>query len=90
MAARVSPYLRYYATHRPTDDHGAQPLVLVVFDDGIALTHFLEVAAREVARARVRAPLLASHRELVLSAGPLGQAWIARGGDVPDYAFQTR
>ena len=89
MAARVAPYLRYYATPRPTDDHGHQPLVLVVFDDPIALTHFLEVAAREMVRARVRVPLLASHRELVLSAGPLGRAWIARGGDVPDYAFQT-
>ncbi len=88
MAARVAPYLRYYATHRPTDDHGNQPLVLVVFDDDIALTHFLEVAAREMERARVRVPLLASHRELVMSAGPLGRAWIARGGEVPDYAFQ--
>ena len=90
MAARVAPYLRYYASPRPTDDHGAQPLVLVVFDDDIALTHFLEVAAREMERARVRLPLLASHRELVESAGPLGRAWIARGGDPPDYAFQPR
>ncbi len=90
MAARVAPYLRYYTTTRPTDDHGNQPLVLVVFDDPIALTHFLEVAAREMARARVRVPLLASHRELVESAGPLGPAWIARSGDPPDYAFQPR
>ena len=90
MAARVAPYLRYYATHRPTDDHGAHPLVLVVFDDAIALTHFLEVAAREMERARVRVPLLASHRELVASAGPLGPAWIARSGDPPGYAFQPR
>ena len=89
MAARVAPYLRYYAGPRPTDDHGSQPLVLVVFEDDIALTHFLAVAAREMERARVRAPLLASHRELVESAGPLGRAWIARGGDPPDYAFQT-
>ncbi len=87
MAARVAPYLRYYATPRPTDDHGSQPLVLVVFDDPIALTHFLEVAAREMERARVRVPLLASHRELVESAGPLGPAWIARSGDPPGYAF---
>ncbi len=90
MAARVAPYLRYYATSRPTDDHGNQPLVLVVFDDAIALTHFLEVAAREMALARVRVPLLASHRELVAGAGPLGPAWIARSGDRPGYAFQTR
>ena len=90
MAARIAPYLRYYASPRPTDDHGAQPLVLVVFDDDIALTHFLEVAAREMERARVRVPLLASHRKLVESVGPLGRAWIARGGDQPDYAFQPR
>ena len=62
----------------------------MVFDDPIALTHFLEVAAREMELARVRVPLLASHRALVESAGPLGPAWIARGGDEPDYAFQLR
>ena len=41
-------------------------------------------------RARVRLPLLASHRALLESAGPLGRAWIARSGDEPDYAFQPR
>ena len=25
MAARLAPYLRYYASHRPTDDHGVRP-----------------------------------------------------------------
>jgi len=89
MAARVAPYLRYYATPRPTDDHGAQPLVLVVFDDDIALTHFLAVAAKEMERARVRVPLLASHRRLVESVGPLGRAWIGRSGDLPGYAFRS-
>ena len=90
MAARVAPYLRYYASPRPTDEHGAQPPVVVVFDDDIALTHFLAVTNREMERARVRVPLLASHRELVESAGPLGRAWIAQSGDPPDYAFQPR
>ena len=90
MAARIAPYVRYFASPRPTDDHGNQPLVLVVFDDDIALTHFLEVAARDMERARVRVPLLASHRKLVESAGPLGPAWIARSGDPPGYAFQPR
>ena len=90
MAARIAPYLRYYAGPRPTDDHGHQPLVLVVFDDDIALTHFLEVAAREMERARVRVPLLASHRELVERVGPLGRAWVGRSGDPPGYAFQPR
>ena len=90
MAARIAPYLRYYASNRPTDDHGAQPLVLVVFDDDIALTHFLAVAAREMERARVRVPLWASHRELVEGVGPLGRAWVARSGAPPDYAFRPR
>ena len=90
MAARIAPYLRYYANPRPTDDHGHQPLVLVVFDDDISLTHFLAVASREMERARVRVPLLASHRELLERVGPSGPAWIARSGDPPGYAFQPR
>ena len=81
MAQRLAPYLRYYSSHRPADDHGRRPLVLVVFDDPIAPAHFLEVARREMARVRVPLPLLASHRELVEREGPLGAAWLAPGGD---------
>ena len=90
MAARLAPYLCYYSTPRPTDDHGVQPLVMVVFDDPIAVTHFLRVAEREMARAGVSIPLLVSHRELVERAGPLGRAWLTPGGFQPDYAFQPR
>ena len=43
MSARLAPYLRYYSSHRPTDDHGARPDVLVVLDDDIARTHFLRL-----------------------------------------------
>ena len=32
MADRIAPYLRYYSTHRPTDDQGIQPAVMVVFE----------------------------------------------------------
>ena len=32
MAARIAPYLRYYASNQPLDDHGVGPLVLVVFE----------------------------------------------------------
>ena len=81
MAQRLAPYLRYYSSHRPTDDHGHRPLVLVVFDDPVAPTHFLEVARREMLRVRVPLPLLASHRELVEREGPLGAVWLAPGGD---------
>ena len=62
MAQRLAPYLSYYSSHRPADDQGRRPLVLVVFDDPVAPTHFLEVARREMARVRVPLPLLASHR----------------------------
>ena len=81
MAQRLAPYLRYYSSHRPADDHGGRPLVLVVFDDPVAPVHFLEVARREMARVRVPLPLLASDRELVEREGPLGRAWLAPGGD---------
>ena len=35
MAARLAPYLRYYSTHRPIDDHGVRPAVLIVFHDDL-------------------------------------------------------
>lgn len=77
MAQRLAPYLRYYSSHRPADDHGHRPLVLVVFDDPVAPTHFLEVARREMQRVGVPLPLLVSHRELLEREGPLGSAWLA-------------
>ena len=83
MAHRLAPYLRYYSSHRPTDDHGAEPAVLVVFDDDIAQTHFLRVAQREMDRLRVAVPLLVSHRGLLEREGPLGRAWLAPGGFEP-------
>ena len=90
MAARIAPYLRYYSTHRPTDDHGAQPAVLVVFDDDLTQTHFLRVAQEEMARTRLRVPLWVSHRSLLEQVGPLGAAWRTPEGWEPVYAFQSR
>ena len=83
MAHRLAPYLRYYSSHRPTDDHGAPPAVLVVFDDDIAQTHFLRVAREEMDRVRAAVPLLVSHRGLLERRGPLGRAWLAPGGFEP-------
>ena len=58
MSDRLAPYLRYFSSHRPTDDHGVRPAVLVVFDDDIAATHFLRVAREEMrADGRHRAPV---------------------------------
>ena len=75
MAGRLAPYLRYYDSQRPADDHGVRPGVLVVFDDELAAGHFLRVAAREMKLARVKVPLLVSHRALLEREGPLGAAW---------------
>ena len=89
MAARIAPYLRYYSSHRPTDDHGVQPSVLVVFEDEIAQTHFLRVARDEMARTGVRVPLRVSHRSLLERVGPLGRAWRTTEESEPAYAFQS-
>ena len=75
MADRLAPYLSYYSSSRPLDDHGHRPLVLVVFDDFIAEGNFLGVARREMERARVNVPLWVSYRELLEHVGPLGRAW---------------
>ena len=80
MTARLAPYLRYYSSHRPIDDHGTIPAVLVVFDEGIAQTHFLRVAQERMDRTRIALPLLVSHRGLLEAEGPLGRAWLAPGG----------
>ena len=55
-AARIAPYLRYYASPQPTDEDGAQPAVLVVVDDDLPATHFLRVAREEMDRAGPTAP----------------------------------
>ena len=75
MANRLGPYLRYYSTHNPTDDHGAYPVVLIVFDDVLVESRFLGVARREMARTRIDLPLWVSHKEALEKEGPLGKAW---------------
>ncbi len=77
MADRLAPYLRYYASQRPADDHGVRPAVLVVFDDELAAHHFLRVARAEMRVARVDLPLWVSHQGLIEREGPLGGAWTA-------------
>ena len=83
MAHRLAPYLRYYSSHRPTDDHGVPPVVLVVFDDDIAQTHFRRVAREEMERLNVKVPLLVSHKGLLERQGPVGRAWLAPSGVEP-------
>ena len=75
MAARLAPYLRYYSSKQPLEDHGAWPLVLVVFDDELAESNFHGVARREFDRTCVDMPLWVSHAAILEHVGPLGKAW---------------
>ncbi len=79
MSQRLAPYLRYYSSHRPTDDHGTRPAVLVVFEDEIAQTHFLRVAREEMRAEGASVPLWVSHRDAIDALGPLGRAWRTPG-----------
>ena len=76
MTDRLAPYLRYFSTHRPTDDHGVWPAVQVVFDDELAASHFLRLAREEVKGARVTVSLMVSHFGLMKLGGPLGRIWL--------------
>ncbi len=75
MAARLAPYLRFYSSKQPLDDHGEWPLVLVVFDDELAESNFHGVARREMDCTGAEVPLWVSHVELLERVGPLGKAW---------------
>ncbi|MCY3923554.1 MAG: hypothetical protein OXG27_14340, partial [Chloroflexi bacterium] len=75
MARKLAPYLRYYSSKRPLEDHGAIPLVLVAFEDELAADHFLRVAREEQERTGVTLPLRISDRAALSRRGPLGSAW---------------
>jgi len=75
MLTRLAPYLRYYGTPRPLEDHGLIPALLVVFEDPLAAGHFLRVAERAKAQSAVSLPLRVSDREQLEAEGPLGAAW---------------
>ena len=72
MAARLAPYLRYFSSSEPIDDHGAQPTLLVVFDDEIAATHFRRVAQEEMDAIEVIVPLQVVSQSTVERVGPKG------------------
>ncbi len=87
MAAKLAPYQRYYRNHRPTDDHGAWPLVLVAFDDELASDQFLRIVDSRTSRAGVDLPLYVSNRQLLDRHGPLGPAWRCVNDLRPGIAF---
>ena len=61
MEARLAPYLRYYATHRPNDDNGVRPTIFVAFQDDLAATHFWLTARRLPQSKKVQLPLTVVH-----------------------------
>ncbi len=89
MAARLAPYVRYYSTRRPIDDHGVRPTVMVVFDDDMAAAGFLRVARREMEKASVSLPLLVSDGGTVNRLRPLGPAWRKVGQWEPGHALAS-
>ena len=50
MRKRLAPYLRYYSTNRPLDDHGVVPSVQIVVEDAIIVPHFRRIAQQEIDR----------------------------------------
>ena len=89
MSQRLAPYLRYYSSHRPTDDNGVRPAVLVVFDDDTAATHFLRLAREETARSKTTLPLWVSHGAAIDALGPLGRAWRTPGDWEPAHLLRS-
>ena len=90
MAARVAPYIRYFGSGRPLDDHGAVPTVLVVFEERVAQSTFLRIARREMDGAGVEVSMLVSRRDLVEKIGPLGPVWTRVGRDRSTSVFPLR
>ena len=75
MRDRLAPYLRYYSTRRPLEDHGLIPSVLVVFEDDPSADHFLALARAEISRCRVELPLFVSSQAAIDGSGRLSQVW---------------
>lgn len=76
MVRRIAPYLRYYTSRRPRNDHGVQPLVLVSFDDALAADHFRRIARDAIERHGIDLPLLVLDRSDLEQADflpPIGQ-----------------
>ena len=80
MRDRLAPYLRYFSTRRPLEDHGVIPSVLVVFEDELSADHFLRIADQEISKRSIDLPVKVSCRMDLERHGPLGSAWRSWAG----------
>jgi DNA-binding MarR family transcriptional regulator len=87
MAAKLAPYQRYYREQRPTDDHGAPPLVLFAFDDPLAADRFLRVVRGQPSRTIDILPIQVTDRGTLERQGPLGPVWRSAQRSRPSPAF---
>ncbi|MYG02205.1 MAG: hypothetical protein F4173_07975 [Acidobacteriia bacterium] len=75
MAKRLAPYLRYYSSKRPVEDHDVRPLVLVALENSLAVDHFLRIARVLQRRTGIVVPTQVSDRGAMAKRGPLGPVW---------------
>ncbi len=80
ISQRLAPYVRYFSSRRPLDDHGEWPAVLVVCVDEIAQSQLLTVARDMFSQTSSDVPLLVTDSRLVEEFGPMGPIWIATDG----------
>ena len=78
MLERLAPYLRYYSTHQPMDDHGMQPSLLTVFQKNSTAVHFLQIARKQMKTAGIHLPLWAWDKVDLDNAGPITFPWELR------------
>ena len=90
MSLRLAPYLRYYSTQRPADEHGVQPIIFVVFQDDLTANHFRRVARHEMGGETVNMPIQASDERTLNQVGPFGLAWYSPDAWEPSSLLPAR
>ena len=79
MKERIAPYLRYYSTKRPLDDHGVTPTVIVVMEDEGKAARFGRTATQEMAETGIQMPLIMKTAPRENEAGNRRQAGSSSG-----------
>ena len=79
--AKLRPYLAYYQTRKPLEDHGAYPALLVVLRDELVMAQFLKAATEEIATHTFRTlKVLATYQASLQKEGPLAAIWHTTAG----------